>query len=135
MLQRAGIQARLDAMPFGRFLQRGGNREFQFWLLGWTPGNFDITNPARELLGEGAFNWGGFRDEQMERLATEIGTLSPENPRRQQLAREYWARFREQLPMIPLHQEPQIFGVRETVAEAGLRVQEDVELRVIRMRR
>ncbi len=135
MLQRVGIQARLDAMPFGRFLQRGGNGEFQFWMLGWTPGNFDITNPARELLGEGSFNWGRWRNERAERIAAEIGALSPQDARRQELARQYWAIFREELPMIPLHQEPQIFGVRETVADPGLRVQEDVELRSVRMRR
>jgi peptide/nickel transport system substrate-binding protein len=135
MLQRVGIQARLDAMPFGRFLQRGGAGEFQFWLLGWTPGNFDITNPARELLGEGAFNWGRFRDEEMERLAAEIGRTATDNPRRQELARAYWTRFREQVPMIPLHQEPQLFGVRETVADFQLRVNEDLELRAVRMRR
>jgi peptide/nickel transport system substrate-binding protein len=135
MLQRAGIQARLDAMPFGRFLQRGGAGEFQFWLLGWTPGNFDMTNPARELLGEGSFNWGRFRDAEMERLAAEIGAISPENPRRQELARAYWTRFRELVPMIPLHQEPQNFAVRETVADFQMRVGEDLELRGVRMRR
>jgi peptide/nickel transport system substrate-binding protein len=134
MLQRAGIQARLDAMPFGRFLQRGGNGEYQFYLLGWTPGNFDMTNPARELLGEGSFNWGRFRDARMDALATEIGTLSPQDPRRQQLATEYWTRFRELLPMIPLHQEPQIFAVRDTVADFTMRVSEDLELRHVRMR-
>jgi peptide/nickel transport system substrate-binding protein len=134
MLQRVGIQARLDAMPFGRFLQRGGNGEFQFYMLGWTPGNFDITNPARELLGEGSFNWGRFRDPQMEEWVREIGTLAPDNPRRQQLAGQYWARFRELLPMIPLHQEPQVFAVRETVADFTMRAQEDLELRYVRMR-
>jgi peptide/nickel transport system substrate-binding protein len=134
MLQRVGIQARLDAMPFGRFLQRGGNGEYQFYLLGWTPGNFDMTNPGRELLGEGSFNWGRFRDPQMEAWLAEIGTLSPDNPRRQQLATQYWTRFRELLPMIPLHQEPQIFAVRDTVADFTMRVQEDLELRHVRMR-
>ncbi|MCX8133411.1 MAG: ABC transporter substrate-binding protein [Roseococcus sp.] len=135
MLQRAGIQARLDAMPFGRFLQRGGAGEYQFYLLGWTPGNFDITNPARELLGEGSFNWGRFRDAEMDRLAAEIGTLNLDDPRRQELAARYWTRFRELVPMIPLHQEPQIFAVRDTVADFTLRVQEDLELRHVRMRR
>jgi peptide/nickel transport system substrate-binding protein len=134
MLQRVGIQARLDSMPFTRFLQRGANKEFQFWLLGWTPGNFDMTNPARELLGEGSFNWGGFRDEEMQRLAAEIGNIALDSPRRQELAKQYWARFRELVPMIPLHQEPQIFGVRETVADFRLRAQEDLELRGVRMR-
>lgn len=134
MLQRAGIQARLNAVPFGRFLQGGGNGEYQFYLLGWTPGNFDMTNPARELLGEGAFNWGKFNDARMNELAREIGTISPQDARRQQLAAEYWTRFRELLPMIPLHQEPQIFAVRETVADFTMRVHEDIELRHVRMR-
>ncbi|WP_207537949.1 ABC transporter substrate-binding protein [Sabulicella rubraurantiaca] len=133
MLQRAGIQARLDSMPFGRFLQRGANNEFQFWMLGWTPGNFDITNPARELLGEGSFNWGKFNDPQMNELATRIGNTAI-GPERDALARQYWARFRELLPMIPLHQEPQIFGVRDTVQDFTLRVNEDLELRNVRMR-
>ncbi|WP_426955343.1 ABC transporter substrate-binding protein [Muricoccus radiodurans] len=134
MLQRVGIQARLDAMPFGRFLQRGANNEFQFWMLGWTPGNFDITNPARELLGEGSFNWGKFNDPQMNDLAARIGT-TPIGEERQALARQYWTRFRELLPIIPLHQEPQIFAVRDTVEGFTLRMNEDLELRVIRMRR
>jgi peptide/nickel transport system substrate-binding protein len=77
MLQRAGIQARPDSMPFGRFLQRGANKEFQFWLLGWTPGNFDITNPGRELLGEGSFNWGGFQDGEMARLLGDPKKFTP----------------------------------------------------------
>ena len=134
MLQRVGIQARLNGLPFGRFLQGGANNEYQFWMLGWAPGNFDITNPARELLGEGSFNWGKFNDQRMNELAREIGTLSPQDPRRQQLSAQYWARFREELPMIPLHQEPQIFGVRDTVADFTMRVNEDVELRNVRMR-
>jgi peptide/nickel transport system substrate-binding protein len=134
MLQRVGIRARLNALPFGRFLQGGANNEYQFWLLGWTPGNFDMTNPGRELLGEGSFNWGKFNDAQMNALLAEIGTLSPQNPRRQELATQYWARFRELLPMIPLHQEPQIFAVRDTVADFTMRVQEDLELRHVRMR-
>ncbi len=134
MLQRVGVQARLNAVPFGRHLQGGANNEYQFWMLGWTPGNFDMTNPARELLGEGSFNWGKFNDERMNELAREIGTISPQDPRRQQLAAEYWTRFRELLPMIPLHQEPQVFAVRDTVADFTLRVQEDLELRLVRMR-
>ncbi|PWS35442.1 ABC transporter substrate-binding protein [Falsiroseomonas bella] len=134
MLQRAGIQARLNAIPFGRFLAGGANNEYQFWLLGWTPGNFDLTNPARELLGEGSFNWGKFNDARMNELATEIGTLPLDNPRRQQLAAEYWTRYRDLVPQIPLHQEPQIFAVRDTVADFTLRVQEDLELRYVRMR-
>ena len=55
--------------------------------------------------------------------------------RRTTLAREYWTRFQQTLPMVPLHQEPPIFAVRETVADFTLRVAEDLELRQVRMRR
>jgi peptide/nickel transport system substrate-binding protein len=134
MLQRAGIQARLESIPFGRFLQRGANKEYMFYLLGWTPGNFDITNPGRELLGEGSFNWGGFQDDRMAELLRQIA-VETDQPKRQDLAGQYWARFQELLPMIPLHQEPQIFAVRDTVAELPLRANEDLELRHVRMRR
>ncbi|MGG5818970.1 ABC transporter substrate-binding protein [Falsiroseomonas sp. HW251] len=134
MLQRAGIQARLNAVPFGRFLAGGANNEYQFWLLGWTPGNFDMTNPARELLGDGSFNWGKFDDARMNQLAQEISNLSPADPQRQQLAAEYWTRYRDLVPQIPLHQEPQIFAVRDTVADFTMRVNEDLELRWVRMR-
>jgi peptide/nickel transport system substrate-binding protein len=134
MLTRAGIQARLDSVPFGRFLQRGANKEFQFWLLGWTPGNFDMSNPARELLGEGSFNWGGFEDAAMARAAEAYGQET-DSARRATLAHEYWTRFRETLPMVPLHQEPQVFAVRETVTSLNLRVAEDLELRQVRLRR
>lgn len=133
MLQRVGIQARLNALPFGRFLQGGGNGEFQFWMLGWTPGNFDITNPARELLGEGSFNWGKLNDERMNSLAAQIA-VETDQAKRQDLSKQYWARFREVLPMVPLHQEPQIFGVRDTVRELPLRVNEDLVLEYVRMR-
>lgn len=134
MLQRVGIQARLESIPFGRFLQRGANKEYMFYLLGWTPGNFDITNPGRELLGEGSFNWGGFADDRMAALLPQIA-VETDQAKRQELAGQYWARFQELLPMIPLHQEPQIFAVRDTVAELPLRANEDLELRHVRMRR
>jgi peptide/nickel transport system substrate-binding protein len=70
----------------------------------------------------------------MARLLGEIG-VEANQARRQELARAYWARFRELVPMIPLHQEPQVFGVRETVADFQMRVSEDLELRGVRMRR
>jgi hypothetical protein len=42
----------------------------------------------------------------MARLLREIA-VTPIGEPRQALARQYWARFRELLPMVPLHQEPQ----------------------------
>jgi peptide/nickel transport system substrate-binding protein len=46
-----------------------------------------------------------------------------------------WQIIREDVPIVPLHQEPQVFAVLDTVADFNMRVQEDVELRFVRMRR
>ena len=42
--------------------------------------------------------------------------------------------IREDFAYIPLHLEPQVFGVRDTVADYTLRAQEDVDLRGVKMR-
>jgi peptide/nickel transport system substrate-binding protein len=106
-------------------------------MLGWTPGNFDVVSPIRELLtmtdGGGTFNWGRYSNPRLEALRPLIGSET-EDARRTALIREALTILRDDLPQIPLHQEPQVFGVRETVAEFGLRVQEDVDLRFVRMR-
>jgi peptide/nickel transport system substrate-binding protein len=138
MLARAGINVRLTAMNFAQFIQAGGQGQFQFYMLGWTPGNFDISNPLRELLtttdGGGTFNWGKYSNPRVEALRQQIATETNMQTRAQ-LSRQVWQIVREDTPIVPLHQEPQVFAVLDTVADFNMRVQEDVELRHIRLRR
>jgi len=54
---------------------------------------------------------------------------------RQQLSAEAWKLIVADVPIIPIHQEPQIFGVLDTVAEFNMRANEDVELRFIKMKK
>jgi peptide/nickel transport system substrate-binding protein len=137
MLTRVGIQARLQGVPFAQFISRGNNREFQFWLLGWTPGNMDLSNPLSELLGSGpnrgSYNWGGYNNPAVEALRERI-QIETDIQQRQRLANEVWTLVNQDVPVIPLHQEPQIFAVRDSVADFTMRVTEDVELRAVRMR-
>lgn len=137
MLARVGLQARLNAQAMTQFVNGGNAFNYSFWMLGWTPGNFDVSNPLRELLtlddGGGAFNWGRYRNPRVEALRPQI-VNETDQTRRTALIREALTLIRNDVPIIPLHQEPQVFGIRETVAEFQMRVQEDVDLRGVRMR-
>jgi peptide/nickel transport system substrate-binding protein len=109
----------------------------QFYMIGWTPGNFDITNPVRELLsmepGAGSNNWGKYSNPKVDELRAKIA-VETNAAKRQALSSELWQVVKADTPIIPLHQEPQIFGLRDTVANFTMRAQEDVELRYVRMK-
>ncbi len=138
MLARVGINARLNAMNFSQFIPAGQNGQFQFYMLGWTPGNFDISNPLRELLtmtkGAGTFNWGKYQNPSVEALRDQIA-VETNIPLRNSLARQALKQIVDDVPVIPIHQEPQVMGVLDTVAEFNMRVQEDVELRFIKLKK
>ena len=139
MLARVGIQARLVAQGMTQHINQiqGPGFNTSFYLLGWTPGNFDISNPLRELLtmddNGGAFNIGRYRNARLEQLRPMI-VNETDQARRTQLVREALTIFRNDLPLVPLHQEPQVFGVRSTVENFDMHVQEDVRLFQVRMR-
>ncbi len=139
MLAQVGITARLNAMPFSQFIPAGGQGQFQFYMLGWTPGNFDISNPLRELLtmtnGAGTFNWGKYQNPRLEALRDQIA-VETDMTKRAALSKQAWAVVREDVPIVPLHQEPQVFAMlNDRIADFKMRVQEDVELRHVRLRR
>jgi peptide/nickel transport system substrate-binding protein len=143
MLTRVGIQARLNAMPMTQHVNTAGptgNYSSSMYMLGWTPGNMDLSNPLQELLAfqpeirRGlANNWGRYNNPALnaitERFITETDTA-----RRNQLAREALQITRDDVAYIPLHQEPQVFGIRDTVADFTMRRAEDVDLRYVTMR-
>jgi peptide/nickel transport system substrate-binding protein len=125
-------------MNFSQFIPAGQNGTFQFYMLGWTPGNFDISNPLRELLtttkGAGTFNWGRYSNPKVEELRDQIA-VETDLAKRNVLSREALKLIVDDVPVVPIHQEPQVLGLLDTVAEFNMRVQEDVELRFVRMRR
>jgi len=134
MFQRIGITIRLTTLPMGQFVQRGEAGDAQFYMLGWTPGNFDITSPLTQLLGpNGPYNWGRYDNPRLNDLASRIA-VETDMAKRQALSSEALRILREDMPVIPLHQEPQIFAVRDTVADFKTMASEDVHLRYVTMK-
>lgn len=133
MFQRIGINARLTALPMGQFLQRGTAGDAPLFMLGWTPGNFDITNVLSELLGDGPYNWGKYNSPRLQELRAQIA-VETDMAKRQVLSSQALRVIQEDVPTIPLHQEPQIFAVRDTVADFKMMASEDVHLRYVTMK-
>jgi peptide/nickel transport system substrate-binding protein len=143
MFTQVGIQARLNAMPMAQHVNTAGvagGYNSSMYMLGWTPGNMDISNPLVELLAfdEGrriglANNWGRYNNPKLNELTTQI-LVETDMVKRNAMARDALKIIREDFAYIPLHLEPQVFGVRDTVAEYTLRAQEDVDLRGVKMR-
>lgn len=136
MLARAGINARLMAQPMTQHINQISlpNNNTSFYMLGWTPGNFDISNPLLELLTSGSFNIGRYNNPRLAELRQLI-VNETDAQKRTQLIREALTIFRTDLPLVPLHQEPQVFGVGQNVEDFVLHMQEDVRLSQVRMRR
>ncbi|MBL8837105.1 MAG: ABC transporter substrate-binding protein [Alphaproteobacteria bacterium] len=136
MLTRVGIQARLNAQPMIQHVNNANPPGYNvsLFMLGWTPGNFDVSNPLGELVGvNGAYNWGRYRNDRLEALRPQI--VNETNPeRRNTLVREALTILRTDLPIIPLHYEPQVMGILNTVEDFTLHAQEDVRLYQVRMR-
>jgi peptide/nickel transport system substrate-binding protein len=107
MLARAGIAAKVEAMPLSVYFGRARNREFGVALLGWGSRAADLAlrslaatpNPDK---GYGAWNWGGYSNPRLDELvAQSLGTVDP--AKREALARGASALAASEIAFIPLH--------------------------------
>jgi hypothetical protein len=94
MLGRAGLEARLNAMPVRTCLDelRAGN--YDMYLLGWSPGTFDGEHPIHLLVHTpteqlGTWNFGGYSKARLDALLPliqqEIGPAAAGHDRRNRI--------------------------------------------------
>jgi len=125
MLARVGITIEPNFQSktqyFAKVLASGGY-DTDFYLLGWTPGSFDSWNVIFNLNGcrnetgteGGAFNLGGYCNEELDALAREILVTNDPEARDELIAQAYTI-IHEDVAHIPLHQQSLAWGVRENV--------------------
>jgi ABC-type transport system substrate-binding protein len=73
MLQRVGLDARLETGPVRTYWNELREGEYDVFLLGWSPGTFDAEHPLRFLAhtpGDalGTWNFGGYSNERIDEL-------------------------------------------------------------------
>ncbi|NBN79643.1 ABC transporter substrate-binding protein [Microvirga tunisiensis] len=127
MLTKVGIRTRVNAEPkakyFGRVLASGGF-DTSFFMLGWTPGSFDSWNvlanlaTCRDDAGKGgAFNVGGYCNETVDALATQILSENDKATRDELIAKAFRI-LHEDVAYIPLHQQGLAWGVTDRLSVA-----------------
>ena len=119
MLARAGIEARLEAMPVAQYWTELREGEPSLYLLGWSPGTFDAEHPMRFLAATpdgtvGTWNFGGYSNARVDELLPRIQSELDEGAR-QAMLDEAAGLIHDEVAYVPLHVEPLLWGVRDGV--------------------
>lgn len=78
MLQRIGIDTKVETMPLATYFPRGNKLEFTMPLVGWGAQTGEVSSPLRAILatrnaerGMGSVNWGQYSNPRMDALLDE----------------------------------------------------------------
>jgi peptide/nickel transport system substrate-binding protein len=119
MLQRAGLNARLETMPVRNYWTelRAGN--YDMFLLGWSPGTFDAEHPIRFLAHtpddtRGTWNFGGYSNERVDALLPLI-QQELDTAKRQAMLDEVAAILQTEVAYVPLYTEPLAWAARDGI--------------------
>ncbi len=119
MLARVGIKVELNARTFALFSQAVLARKTSFYLQSWLPPSGDALNTIVSVMAtpgnsQGTFNSGGYSRPTLDALLPRIRTeLDPQ--RRNALIAEAMALHAADIGHIPLHQQPVVWAMRQTV--------------------
>ena len=142
MFKRIGIDARLNAQPVAQYVNTAGpagDYRSSMYLMGSAPFSGDAAYPLTELMtfdrtkDRGAYNWGRYTNPEVEKLTDAI-LIETDSVKRNQFIHDALKIIQDDVACIPLHIEPQIYGVRDTISKFTIRLREDVELRHIIMK-
>ncbi|MBI1778695.1 MAG: ABC transporter substrate-binding protein [Proteobacteria bacterium] len=143
MLARAGITVKLNAQTRSLHFDKIGEKDgfnTSFYMLGWTPGTFDVHNALVNLMTRSKYpawginNDGRYSNPRVEELTLKAETEMDPKKRLAELE-EAQMIHKNDYGHIPLHQQTLAWGVRDTIADnVKPRPQNDVDLTQISMK-
>jgi peptide/nickel transport system substrate-binding protein len=117
MWTRIGVRTTVEAQTWSIFVNRAGRTEYSSFLIGWGS-NPDGSHPLRNILatvsrerGWGASNRGRFSNAEVDGLLTEA-LVELDEPKREQLLIRAQRIAAEQVAVIPLHIQTNIWAMR-----------------------
>ncbi len=119
MLARAGIKVNLNAQTRAKWFEKILPRNTSFYMLGWTPGTYDVHNALISLMAtpkgpEGTFNLGGYSNARFDDLTHKI-QVETDKAKRQAMISEAMKIHRDEVGHIPLHQQALAWGIKDNV--------------------
>ncbi len=121
MFAAVGLDAELSTGPVRDYWPQLREDDFDMYLLGWSPGTFDMEHPIRFLLHSqddekklGSWNFGNYSNERVDALLPEIQQeINPEA--RQAMIDEVVAITQEEVAYIPLYTQPLIWAAKDNI--------------------
>jgi peptide/nickel transport system substrate-binding protein len=122
MWTRAGVRTEVEAQPWSAFIGRASKQEFSAFLVGWGSSSGEASSPLRALIatydrtkGWGPSNRGRYSNAEVDRLLGQaLQTLDDE--RREKLLQEATQVALDDVAIIPLHFQTNIWGMRRGLA-------------------
>lgn len=119
MLARIGIRVNLNIQTRTLFLNKVLKQETSLYILGWTPGNNDAFDILKPILvpragGEGFFNIGGYRNDQVIALTRQV-EVETDMAKRNAAIKQALALHAADIGHIPLYRQSVTWGVRKGI--------------------
>lgn len=121
MFAAVGLNAELTTGPVRDYWTQLREDDFDMYLLGWSPGTFDMEHPIRFLLHSqndekklGSWNFGNYSNARVDELLPQIQQeIDP--AARQALIDEVVQITQEATAYIPLYTQPLIWAAKDNV--------------------
>jgi peptide/nickel transport system substrate-binding protein len=123
MWAKAGINAKLNAMPFSTFISKIQNFDTSVYMLGWgvvtLDANYTLQSLVRTKTGgaDGSFNLGRISDPKLDATIDAI-KIETDSKKRDALLREGLEKTRDQAYYVPLHHQLRPWAMRKGVDPA-----------------
>jgi len=128
MLAKIGVKVNLRAQTrnlfFAKILrstQDGKPNQTSFYMLGWSPGTYDVHNVLEQMLetpdikrGKGLYNAGGYSNKKLDELTDKI-EVETDPAKRDQLIHEATKLYVDDYATIPLHQQALVWAMRKNI--------------------
>jgi len=126
MLVRAGLQVRVEALPFATFFPRANARkEFSMALAGWGSQTGEVSSPLRSIVatinadkGMGTVNFGMYSNPKLDRMLEE-GLRTVDDASREKLLRDAVAVAVSDVALIPIHHQVVTWATRAGLSYAA----------------
>lgn len=121
MFAAVGLDAELSTGPVRDYWPQLREDDFDMYLLGWSPGTFDMEHPIRFLMHSqddekklGSWNFGNYTNARVDELLPQIQQeIDP--AARQALIDEVIQITQEDVAYIPLYTQPLIWAAKDNI--------------------
>jgi len=125
MLARAGIAARVEAMPSSVYFSRASKLEFSFMLVGWAADTAESSSPLKALLatfnkekGMGTANRGRYSNPKLD-STLEQALAIVDDTKRERVLQQATEIAVNDLGIIPLYHQHNLWATRKGIAYAA----------------